>query len=309
MKKVILSGAFALFTLFSAAQENPFTLHTPAGDLFGTLTIPGTHHPVPVVLLIAGSGPTDRDGNNTINLKTNSYKQLADSLLKSNIAVLRYDKRGIAASHAAMKSEADLLFTDYVKDAIQFAKTLKADKRFSKVYIAGHSEGSLIGMMTAEEVPVAGFISIAGAGEPAGKTLRRQTARIPALAPTINKLLDTLESGHTLKGPLDPNLMALFRPSVQPYMISWIKLDPTKEIAKLHIPVLILQGTTDLQVNKEDAEWLKAAYPKATLVMIDGMSHIMKTAPADMQANFATYQKPELPIRTELVQAIRKFVH
>ncbi|RAJ82215.1 hypothetical protein CLV59_104440 [Chitinophaga dinghuensis] len=308
MKKVILSGAFMLFSLFAVAQETPFTLHTPTGDLFGTLTIPETHHPVPVVLLIAGSGPTDRDGNNTINLKTNSYKQLADSLLKSNIAVLRYDKRGIAASHAAYKSEADVVFTDYVKDAVLFAKTLKADKRFSKVYIAGHSEGSLIGMMAAEEVPVAGFISIAGAGEPAGKTLRRQLARVPAMAPTINKMLDTLESGHTLKGPIDPNLMALFRPSIQPYMISWLKLDPTQEIAKLHIPVLIIQGTTDIQVSKEDADWLKAASPKATLVIIDGMSHIFKTAPADIQANYATYQKPELPIRTELVQAIRKFM-
>jgi len=311
MKKVILIGFFTLSAFFATAQETPFTLHTPTGDLFGTLTIPETKQPVPVVLLIAGSGPTDRDGNSPkLHLETNTYKQLADSLLKSNIAMLRYDKRGIGASHAAFKSEADMTFTDYINDAVLFVKTLKEDKRFSKVYIAGHSEGSLLGMMAANQIPVAGYISIAGVGEPLGETLRKQIAvQAPAIAQIFNKLMDTLETGHKVTPPDTPVLSTLFRQSIQPYMISVVKIHPQKEIAKLHCPVLILQGSTDLQVKPENADWLKAACPQAELVKIDGMNHILKTAPAAMMVNFATYQQPELPIRSELVQAIRKFVH
>ena len=85
-------------------------------------------------------------------------------------------------------------------------------------------------------------------------------------------------------------LWMLFRKSVQPYMISWLKYDPQTEIGKLHIPILIIQGTNDVQVDTSDAMLLSAANPKATLVLIKNMNHVFESSRA------ATARKISRPI-------------
>jgi alpha/beta superfamily hydrolase len=127
--------------------ESEILLKTPTGTLSGTLLIPGEISKYPVALIIAGSGPTDRDGNNT-SMKNNSLKLLATSLAEHQIASLRYDKRGIGASREAAISEADLRFEDFIEDARDWIGLLIKDKRFSEVIVIGHSEGSLIGMVS-----------------------------------------------------------------------------------------------------------------------------------------------------------------
>jgi fermentation-respiration switch protein FrsA (DUF1100 family) len=102
-------------------------------------------------------------------------------------------------------------------------------------------------------------------------------------------------------------LNALARPSVQPYMISWFRYDPGQEISKLTIPVLIVQGTTDIQVSEEDARALASANPKAKLVLIEKMNHIFKEAQADRAGNIATYNNPSLPVASELVKRVVDF--
>ncbi|HVI44005.1 MAG TPA: alpha/beta fold hydrolase [Chitinophaga sp.] len=279
-----------------------------SGDIHGTLTLAANNNKQPVVLIIAGSGPTDRNGNSAVGLASNTYKLLADSLQQHGIASLRYDKRGIGKSAAGMHSEADLSFEDLINDAVALVKLLKADNRFSKVYIAGHSEGSLIGMIAAQREPVDGYISVAGMGEPFSTTLKRQVQQLlpPSQSAISATLIDSLASGHTVHCP--DNLAMYFRNSVQPYMISIMKYNPQQEIKKLHTPVLILQGTTDLQVTIHDAELLKQAAPKAILKKIDGMNHVLKTAPMDKAANLATYNKPDLPLQPELVSGITAFI-
>ena len=289
----------------SLYKELPVTLHTATGDLFGTLTVPVQKTRMPVALIIAGSGPTDRNGNNPM-MKNESLHKLAIALADSGIASLRYDKRAIAESKAAAKSEADLRFDDYVADARDWISLLRKDNRFSRIIVIGHSEGSLIGMVAAHKNADA-FVSIAGAGRPADKILKEQLDKQPQAVKDLSfPIIDSLVAGKTVR-TVNPMLFSLFRPSVQPYLISWFKYDPAVEIRKLSIPVLVIQGTNDIQVSMEDAQLLAKA-GKAPLVAIDHMNHIFRIVEGDRNANIATYNDPSLPIAGELSDSIVRFI-
>jgi pimeloyl-ACP methyl ester carboxylesterase len=290
------------------AVEETVMLHTETGDLEGTLLLPDGGEKRPVALIIAGSGPTDRDGNNPM-MSNNSLKMLATALAEDGIASLRYDKRGIGRSAAAGLDESELRFEHYVEDAKGWIDLLSADKRFSGVVVIGHSEGSLIGMIASQKTTVAKYVSLAGVGQSADKTLQQQLAQQPPVVLDQSlPIIDKLVAGETVDN-VPPMLNSLFRPSVQPYLISWFKYDPAKEIAKLKIPVLIIQGTTDIQVTIEDADKLAAAYPKAQKEIIEGMNHILKEATHDRTQNIQTYSQPELPLKTELAPIINEFIN
>lgn len=275
-----------------------------------TLLLPtDTSKPMPVVLIIAGSGPTDRDGNTTVLPgKNNSLKMLAEGLAANGIASLRYDKRGVGESKAAATSESELRFDTYVDDAVAFCNQLKADKRFRRVVIAGHSEGSLIGMLAAKRCGASGFVSLSGTSRRAGDLLRGQLAGKlpPELAEKSEAILKSLEAGKTVADP-PQELGAIYRASVQPYMISWMKYDPSKEIAALTMPVMIVQGSSDIQVPADDAKKLAAANPKAKLLIIDGMNHLLKQIGTDNEKQRASYTDPAFPLGEGLIPALVQF--
>jgi len=292
-----------------AIAESPILLKTLTGTISGTVAVPtNVQGKMPVVLIIAGSGATDRNGNNPqANLNTNTYKQIAESLAKNGIASLRYDKRLVGQSMGNQKEES-LRFDDYTDDAIGFINLLKADNRFSKVIVLGHSEGSLVGILASgsSEGNVNGFISVAGAGDPAEKILKEQMKSQPSyMADALNKMMDSLRMGK-LQKKVDPVLYSIARPSIQMFLMSWCRFDPAREIKKLKIPILIVQGTTDLQINVSNAEKLKKG--NATVAIIPGMNHILKEAPEDRQQNLATYSKPDLPLKPEFVTSVVGFI-
>ncbi len=317
MKKVFLPVLIVL-AMHSFAQTIKDTvttatnivLETATGKIRGSLTVPSKGKKFPVVLIIAGSGPTDRNGNSGAAVTANSYKILADSLLQHNIASLRYDKRGIAKSTDAGTKEEELSFENYIDDAAAWVALLKKDKRFGSIIIAGHSEGSLVGMVAAKKASVDKYISIAGAGGPVYETLKKQlTAQPEQLQKMCYPMLDTLASGKKLT-VVPPMLNSLFRPSVQPYLISWFKYDPRKEIAKLALPVLIINGTTDIQVSVDDAKNLHTACKQSKLLLVEGMTHLLKEGPADRDKNIALYNStPNEPVKTALVQAMVQFIN
>jgi uncharacterized protein len=292
------------------AKEEAVTLDTPTGKLAGSLLVPAAVGKMPVALIIAGSGPTDRDGNNPlIPGKNDSLKMLAQALADSGVASLRYDKRAIGASAAAGAKESDLRFDMYVDDAAAWIAKLKADARFGHVVIIGHSEGSFIGMLAAQRTKPAAYVSLSGIADAAPVVLRKQFAGKlpPDLAEANERILGDLEHGKTVDD-VPPALAAFYRPSVQPYLISWFKYAPAKTIATLDMPVLIVQGDNDLQVGVEQAEALKAAQPQATLAIIPGMNHVLKIAPTDRQQNVAAYGNPALPLAPQLVTALKSFL-
>lgn len=294
-------------TVDSSYNESDIQLKTDSGAIAGTLTLPGKQTGVPVALIIAGSGPTDRNGNSAFT-RNDALKLLAHALADNGIASVRFDKRGIGGSMKAGKKEADLRFETYINDAADWIRLLKQDKRFSKIVVIGHSEGSLIGMVAAAQAGADQFVSIAGTGRPIDEVLKEQLKTASEdLYQLSLPVLDSLKQGH-LVNKVDGRLFTLFRPSVQPYMISWLRYNPQEEIKKLSIPVLIVQGTNDIQVPAVDAEKLAAAKPEAKLLLIEDMNHVLKIIRGDRQANIATYKDPSLPLAEQLVTGIVSFI-
>ena len=305
MKKLIL--LFLVIPFFSLSQEEEITLKTKTGDIKGSLLVPSNSEKASVVLIISGSGPTDRNGNNP-NMTNNSLMMLSNELKKNGIASLRFDKRGIGESSSSGMQESDLRFENYVNDVKGWVDLLKESNKFSKIIVLGHSEGSLIGMIASQKAEVEKFISVAGAGNSAGDIIREQLKAQPAFV--LNQslpIIEKLENGEREEN-VPQMLYALFRPSVQPYMISWFKYDPQIEIAKLNKPVLIVQGTTDIQVSVLDADKLASANNKAQKQIIEGMNHILKEAEMDRLKNIQTYSMPDLPLKKTLIEIIVKFI-
>ena len=311
MKRLFSLLTALLFTASIFAGEEEIILNTPTGDIHGKLMFPESNAPCPVVIIIAGSGPTDMDGNSIgTGLTNNSLLYLARELAANGIASVRYDKRGIGKSSAAGTKEEELRFDHYIDDASAWADKFAGDTRFSKVIIAGHSEGSLIGMVAAKRSKaVKGYVSISGCGSPAYEILEKQLQSQPAqIQKESAEICKELREGRTV-AQVPFYLAALYRQSVQPYLISWFAYNPALEIAKLDIPVLILQGDKDIQVGVEEAEKLHAAHPSSSLYIIKEMNHVLKHCDTMQQmAQLATYSKPELPIKPELVSHIVEFV-
>jgi pimeloyl-ACP methyl ester carboxylesterase len=306
----ILSKLIAILCFVFPVSALAFTdQDVTNGDLHGTLTLPDGDGTASAVLILPGSGPVDRNGN-LPGAENNSLKLVAEGLAAQGIASLRVDKRGIGGSRNGAVDESTLRFETYVADAASWLAVLQSQPRVTRIFLLGHSEGALVATMVAERAPVAGLMLIAGAGVPAAQIFERQLAEAGVsadLQAASRKIAADLIGGQTV-ADIPPPLAPLYRPSVQPYLISWFALDPAAELKKVDCPVLILQGTTDLQVVAADAQSLAAAQPKAKLVLIDGMNHVLKDAPADRAANLQTYAMPALPLAPQLIPTIVTFV-
>ncbi|MGW8428027.1 alpha/beta hydrolase family protein [Peribacillus simplex] len=281
------------------------------GTIKGLLETPKNEGPFPVMIIIAGSGPTDKDGNTIANPgKNNSLKMLAESLAEKGIASIRYDKRGIGENMQLAGKEKDLRFEQYIDDAAAWAQFAKKDGRFSKVGIIGHNEGSLIGMAAAKKTETDIFISLAGAGEPIDQVLIKQLEEqlTPTLLTESKDILAKLKQGKQVR-TVSADLQSVFRPSVQPYMISWIQYNPIELVKELNIPVLIVNGNRDIQVPATNAKALHKEKSDSELLILEKMNHVLKEAPADRKGNLATYTNPELPLSPGLVNGIIEFLN
>ena len=273
-------------------------------EMQGTLLSPKGENQPPLAILIAGSGPTDRDGNQAL-FKNNSLKYLAEGLAQKGIATFRYDKRVIAQINKATVQEEKMTFEDEVNDALLVVNHFK--DKYKKIILIGHSEGALIGLLVAQKVVVSKFVSISGAGNSSATLIEEQIGKnAPQLKEESQKIISQLRKGELVEN-ISPYLAPVFRKSVQPYLISWFKYEPTKEIAKLQIPILIVQGTNDLQVEDKEAQLLKEAQPKAQLLLIEGMNHVLKKVKT-LEENQLSYLNPALPISGELVEGIASFI-
>lgn len=285
-------------TLF--VESNGLKLHT-------VLTTPEKANKRALAIIIAGSGPTDLNGNQMKN-KNNSLLFLSDELVKNNIATVRFDKRGIAKSSYAGFNENSLIFDNYSDDIVSLID-FYSKKGFKKIFIIGHSEGSLLGLIASKQRNIAGFVSLCGAGNPIDVTLKNQLR--PQLPPVMfaeaESIIDSLKGGHLVKN-VSSQMNMLFRHSVQPYMISWFKYNPAELVKKLNIPLLIIQGDKDIQVTTAESDILHNASPSSSYVIIKDMNHVLKTIKGDINENVASYTNPDMPVNNELVSTIVKFI-
>ena len=308
MKKIFLLSLLC-FTIAAFSQEKKSANQEIEINTLikGTLFFPeNVTSKTKLVILIAGSGPTNRNGNQ-VSMQNNSLKFLAEGLAQNGFAVFSYDKRIFAQMINKTIDEKTLSFEDFINDAKDVVTYFKSQKKYAKIIIAGHSEGSLIGMVAAK-TNVDGYVSLAGAGRPIDEVLSEQIAKnSPTLKEAADKDLALLKEGKTFDNK-NPMLASLFRESIQPYMISWIKYNPQEEIKKLQLPILIINGTKDIQVPPSDAELLHKANPKSTLKIIENMNHIFKKIKVD-EDNVKSYSDPKLPVIHELIEVMTSFVN
>ena len=280
--------------------------------LHGSLVIPEGSKRRDAVLIWSGSGPTDRNGNSLPALNNNGLKMLSHELGKAGIVSLRTDKRGVGESAPAISNEADLRLETYVDDAVRWAHFLQDLPYVRKVFLLGHSEGGLITTLAAQKFQAVGLVLLAAVGYPAADTIRRQLAAPGIVIPQgqlneIHDIMRSLEAGELVPA-VSAQLAAQYRASVQPYLISWFKYDPAAELAKVTGPVLVIQGTNDLQVSLEDFDRLAASRKDISLFKMNGMNHVLKVAPNVREGNFATYTRPLLPLTPDLLPVITDFI-
>lgn len=318
MKKYIalllLCGMWVNLVGQNVLQESPIDITTRDGITLKGTVIDATGQdamPTPLVVIVAGSGATDRDGNGG-GLKSDAYKMLCESLAERGISSYRYDKRAIAASAYEGMKEEDLTVELYAGDVKDIVHHFYSMGKYSSVYVVGHSEGSLLSILAARDnKEISGVVSLCGAGRPMGVILKEQLAAQAGgmLTPYTTPIIDSLSAGHKVKNVM-PQLYSLFRPSVQPFLISQMRYDPVDEIKKLTCPILIISGSKDLQVKEADYDALRGAKPDARAVRVEGMSHTLKMTDSDnMQVQlFTVYMNPSVPLSDELMMEIKNFV-
>ena len=307
--KRYLSLVLLLVSTLSYCQDKLFSEEdlSITKHIDGTLLIPIVQDSkkANLAIIIAGSGPTNRDGNQNF-LKNNSLKKLAESLSNNGIATFRYDKR-IVKQIRKGKVDKDMMFDDFVSDASDVIDYFKAKESYGKIYVIGHSQGSLVGMLSAKD-KADGFISLAGAGQNIGDVLVVQATKMsPKLGEETQRIVDQLKDGKAVSDYPDV-LASLFGPDIQPFMMNWMSYNPMELIQDLDMPILIINGTKDLQVSEEEAERLKGANEKATLTIIENMNHVLFEIEGDDLENSKSYNESSRAISPKLITSITAFI-
>ncbi|RDC58874.1 hypothetical protein HME9302_02547 [Alteripontixanthobacter maritimus] len=311
-KAAIATIALMSSSVLMAHDARPITAAGPDGELAGTLLAPAEGKPL--VLIIPGSGPTDRDGNSPLGISASTYRMLAEDLAARGIGSLRIDKRGMFGSAAAVKDANAVTIDDYVQDIAAWIAAARMETSAECIWLAGHSEGGLVALSAAGEVDnLCGLILIAAPGRPLGMIMREQFTANPMNAPILPDAMaaiDALEAGERVDvSAMHPALQGVFAPQVQGFLIDLFARDPAALIADTDLPVLIVQGEADIQVASADAKALSTAQPVARFASLPGVNHVLKdVGNADRAQNMASYANPELPIAPTVTVAIADFV-
>ncbi|WP_062053400.1 alpha/beta hydrolase [Aquimarina longa] len=297
-----------LITTLGIAQEKEYNSAVVKINKYieGTLVTPYSDDHVPLVIFIMDSGAINRDGNDRMS-KNDTFKQLSYELARLGIATYRYDKRLFKMDGLGIK-EHEISLDDFIKDAVSAIDYFKTKGKYHKIIIAGHGQGSLIGMIAARG-RANSFISIAGNALSIDQVIIEQIAKqAPGLDKSATVAFKQLKENGRATG-YDSALESIFRYDLQPFMRSWIKYNPSEEILKLEIPVMILYGDKDIQVDLAQADKFKEVIPQAEYLFVQNMNHILKEIKGGRLENHKSYNEPFRKIAPEVLAGIANFVN
>ena len=294
---------FIGMTTFTEAQNFSSTDIKINRYVDGTLLVPESIENPPLVIIIAGSGPTDRNGNQSF-MKNDMLKKLAERLTENGVATFRYDKRVVKQLKTGTFDK-NIRFDDFVTDAKSVVTYFKTS--YTSIIIAGHSQGSLVGLL-ASDAGADGFISLAGAGNPIDQIILEQiTKTAPFFTEDTKRVLETLKSGQTTTD-FPPALASIFNLDIQPFMINWMQYNPQELIENLEMPALIINGTKDLQVSAAEAQLLKDRKEDAELFIVENMNHLLFEINGDNLVNTKSYNETMHPIIPEVITIMLDFI-
>jgi len=309
----VIAAAAALWAAPALAQGVEIEAAGPTGPLKGSW-LAAAQPGAPMLLIIPGSGPTDRDGNSPAGVSAAPYRMLAEALAAKGVSSARVDKRGMFGSAGAGDPNAATV-RGYAEDIRAWVRTLQGRTGAKCIWVMGHSEGVLMALAAATESSegICGLVLVSGAGRKLGDVLRDQLRASAPFAPHLDKALpalERLEAGQSVDtAGMAPVLLSLFAPQVQNYLKDVLARDPAEMSAKVRVPMLVVQGLRDLQTSEADARRIAAANPGARLVLLPDVNHVLKKVESDDRtANIATYGNPSLPLAPGVAEAIADFV-
>ena len=295
--------AIIILTLKLNAQNYSESNISINENIYGSIVEPKSRSNSSLVIFIGGSGPIDRDGNQSF-MKCDMFKKLAYSLSKKGISSFRYDKRVVTQIRKG-KLDKKITFDDFVSDAIAIIDFFES--KYNSIVIAGHSQGSLVGLLSIKE-GVSGFISLSGAGRTIDMVIEDQISKTaPMLLEDTKRIFKILRSGKITEDfPLP--LYSLFNIEIQPFMISWMQYDPKKIIAKIPIPSLIINGDNDLQVDEKEAKLLYNSAQNSEILIVKNMNHVLVEIEGDELKNVKSYNNAELKISEIVIEKMAEFI-
>jgi len=306
MRTRTLIGALAILGLSGLAMTaSADETKIRVGFIDAVLTVPPDVERPPVVLLIAGSGSTDHDGNGP-QAKPATLKKLSEQLVARKIATLRYDKRGAGGWKPDYGRPEDFRFIQFVDDATALVNYLRGSRKFSRVVLAGHSEGGLVAILTARRVPVDRLVLLVTAARRQGDLVKAQLEKKlpPEVLQPIVKAVDAIMAGQIVDPP--PQGLAI-APSMQPGIASAFTEDPIPPLKLLDQPILIIGGGRDLQMARLDFAALSAAAPTAKTLWLPDMNHVLVDVTDDTD-NLAAYNQPERALDTVMIDSVAAFI-
>ena len=313
----LLCVLFMLSVVTVSAQQREVVVECEWGKISATIDMPEAGSDT-AVLIVAGSGPTDRNGNSAAGLNTFCYKMLSEALTEGGYAVMRYDKRAIGLSPIPAEDVPNLVLEDYIDDARTCVEYLRNDG-YERVVVAGHSEGGLIALALAaeEECCLDGVVLLCAPGYNTAEILNYQLSQqlVPAYMGLMVKsttIINSLKAGNRVAIEDIPNeLLGLFHPTVQPFIISNMQYEPTELAAKCRVPMLIVSGGRDIQVSMSNGNRIQGANPAAEHRIFENMTHVLKDADtSDRVAQvMGIYSNANLAITEALAPTIIEFLN
>lgn len=316
-KLVVCSIVAVCMASVAVAQQREVEVECHWGKISATIDLPAESANT-AILIVAGSGPTDRHGNSAAGLSTYSYKMLGEALAKDGVAVMRYDKRGVGLSPIPAEDVPNLVFEDYIDDARTCVEYLR-NEGFERVVVAGHSEGGLIALALAaeDECCLDGVVLLCAPGYNMAEILNYQLSQqlVPAYMGLMVKstnIINALKAGNMVaEADIPQELMGLFHPTVQPFIISNMRYEPTLLAAECRMPMLIVSGGRDIQVSLANGKRLHEAQPAAEHVVFENMTHVLKDADTSdrVMQLMSVYTNANQPLTEGVAVKIAEFIN